>query len=110
MKYKRVVISSFGGPKVLQVIEDELQEPQNGEARMKIVAAGVAWGDILKRQGLGLGVRPPFTPGYDVVGVVDKLGENVSTLEVGQLVAGLPIFGGYAEYLCLPASELVLVP
>lgn len=110
MKYKRIVISRYGGPEVLQVVEDELPEPQPGEARVKILAAGVAWGDILKREGLGFGVRPPFTPGYDIVGTVDKLGANVSTVDVGQMVAALPLFGGYAEFLCFPASELVKVP
>lgn len=110
MKYKRIVISRYGGPEVLQVVEAELPEPQPGEVRVKILAAGVAWGDILKREGLGFGVRPPFTPGYDIVGTVDKLGANVSTVDIGQMVAALPLFGGYAEFLCLPASELVKVP
>lgn len=110
MKYKRVVISHYGGPEVLQVVEDELPEPRTGEVRVRILAAGVAWGDIQKREGLGFGVRPPFTPGYDIVGTVDKLGANVSTVEVGQMVAALPLFGGYAEFICLPASELVQMP
>lgn len=108
MNYKRVVVSRYGGSEVLQVVEDELPEPRHGEIRMKILAAGVAWGDILKREGLG--ARPPFTPGYDVVGTVDKLGEGVSTVKVGQMMAALPVFGGYAEFICLPASELVPVP
>jgi len=110
MKYKRVVISRYGGPEVLQVVEDEIPEPGAGEARVKILAAGVAWGDILKREGFGIGARPPFTPGYDIVGIVDRLGEGVSTLSVGQTVAALPLVGGYAEYMCLPASNLVPVP
>jgi NADPH:quinone reductase-like Zn-dependent oxidoreductase len=56
----------------------------------------------------------PFTLGADVVGVADKLGEGVSTVEPGQTVAGATFchggLGGYAEYICLPASELVPVP
>lgn len=108
MKYKRVIVSRNGGPEVLQVIEDELPEPQSNEVRVKVLAAGVAWGDILKRRGLG--TRPPFTPGYDIVGLVDKLGTGVSSIDVGQMAAALPVFGGYAEFLCLPASELVSVP
>ncbi|MCL4531168.1 MAG: medium chain dehydrogenase/reductase family protein [Chloroflexi bacterium] len=110
MKYKRIVISHYGDPEVLQVVEDELQEPRPGEVRVKILAAGVAWGDILKRSGLGTGVRPPFTPGYDIVGKVERLGDDVSSVKVGQMVAALTVFGGYAEYICLPASELVQVP
>jgi len=38
--------------------------------------------------------RTPFTPGWDVVGVVDKLGDKVSTWQRGQMVAALPIVGG----------------
>jgi hypothetical protein len=54
--------------------------------------------------------RPPFTPGWDVVGVVDALGEGVGPMPLGATVATLPIVGGYAEYLCLRATELVPVP
>jgi NADPH:quinone reductase-like Zn-dependent oxidoreductase len=110
MKYKHVVISHYGGPEVLQVVEDEIPSPRPGEVRVKILTAGIAWGDILKRRGLGMGTLTPFTPGYDIVGVVDKIGEGVSSVEVGQMVAALPVFGGYAECICLPASQLVQVP
>lgn len=52
----------------------------------------------------------PFTPGWDLVGVVDQLGNGISTLERGQIVAALPINGAYAEFVCLPQRELVPVP
>ena len=52
----------------------------------------------------------PFTPGWDLVGVVDRLGEGVSGIEPGQTVAALPIHGAYAEFVCLPLGELVPVP
>jgi NADPH2:quinone reductase len=79
-----------------------------------VLAAGVSFADILMRQGVhpeswNLG-RTPFTPGWDVVGVVDKLGDKVSTWQTGQTVAALPIVGGYSEYICLPTTELVPVP
>ena len=110
MKNKRVVVSRYGGPEVLQIVEEELPEPRAGEVRLRILAAGVAWGDILKREGVGIGARPPYTPGYDIVGIVDKLGEGVTTVQVGQIAAALPLFGGYAEFISILASELVLVP
>ncbi|MBM4422090.1 MAG: zinc-binding dehydrogenase [Chloroflexi bacterium] len=109
MKCKRVIISRYGGSEALQVVEGEIPKPRVGEARVRILAAGVAWGDILNREGFGR-ARPPFTPGYDIVGVVDQLGEGVSTITVGQMVAALPVVGGYAERICLPASELTPVP
>ena len=54
--------------------------------------------------------RLPFTPGWDLVGVVDRLGDGVSGIQTGQIVAALPIFGAYTEYVCLPQSNLVHVP
>jgi NADPH2:quinone reductase len=54
--------------------------------------------------------RLPFTPGWDLVGVVERLGEGISDLEPGQMVAALPISGAYAEFVCLPQGELVPVP
>jgi NADPH2:quinone reductase len=52
----------------------------------------------------------PFTPGWDLVGKVDCLGEGVSGIEPGQIVAAMPISGAYAEFVCLPQRELVPVP
>jgi NADPH2:quinone reductase len=54
--------------------------------------------------------RVPFTPGWDLVGVVDRLGEGTSGIEPGQIVAAMPIHGAYAEFVCLPQRELVPVP
>jgi NADPH2:quinone reductase len=116
MKYHRVVVTQHGGPDVLQMVEADLPEPQAGEVRVKILAAGVSAFDLMFRRSRSLPGTPrvPFTLGEDVVGVVDKLGEGVSTVEPGQMVAGatfcLGVGGGYAEFVCLPASELVPVP
>jgi NADPH:quinone reductase-like Zn-dependent oxidoreductase len=54
--------------------------------------------------------RLPFTPGWDLIGVVDRLGSGVSGIEPGQIVAALPISGAYAEFVCLPPRGLVPVP
>ncbi len=52
----------------------------------------------------------PFTPGWDLVGIVDRLGDGVSGIEPGQRVAAMPIHGAYAEFVCLPQRELVPMP
>jgi len=54
--------------------------------------------------------RVPFTPGWDLVGVVEQLGDGVTGFERGQTVAAMPISGAYTEYICLPQSEFVPVP
>jgi NADPH:quinone reductase-like Zn-dependent oxidoreductase len=113
MKYKHIVIPRFGGPENLLLLEDELLEPRADELRVKVLAAGVSFADVLMREGAhpeSMNRRTPFTLGWDVVGVVDKLGAKVSTWQTGQMVAALPIVGGYAEYVILPSNELVPVP
>ena len=116
MKHHRVVVSRHGGPDVLQVVEEDLPEPGAGEVRVKVLAAGVSAFDLIYRRWGHLPGSPrlPFTLGEDIVGVVDKLGTGVSSLEPGQTVAGgtgfLGVGGGYAEFICLLASELVPVP
>lgn len=111
MKYRRVVVTHFGAPEVLQVVEENLREPEPGEVRVRIRAAGVSFADVLLREGIHPEARrPPFTPGWDLVGEVDKLGEGVSGLQPGQWVAALPIVGGYAEYIYLPPEDLIAVP
>jgi NADPH:quinone reductase-like Zn-dependent oxidoreductase len=113
MKYKHIVIPRFGGSENLSLFEDDLPEPRANEVRVRVLAAGVSAADISVREGVhpeSMSRRPPFTLGWDVVGVVDKLGDKVSTWQTGQLVAALPIVGGYAEYIILPSDELVPVP
>ena len=116
MKNHRIVVSRHGGPDVLKVLEEDIPEPQAGEVRVKVLAAGVSAYDLMFRRSGRLPGTPrvPFTLGEDVVGVVDKLGEGVSTVEPGLMVAGatfsLGVGGGYAEHVCMPADEWVPVP
>jgi NADPH:quinone reductase-like Zn-dependent oxidoreductase len=111
MLYKHVVATQYGGPEVLQVLEDEVPEPKVNEVRVKVLTTTAAFTDVLIREGFYPGVpKPPFSPGYAIVAVVDRLGSQTTGLALGQRVAALTVTGGYSEYLCLPVSELVLVP
>jgi NADPH2:quinone reductase len=93
------------------VVEEECPEPKDGEVRVRVLAAGVSLPDVMAREGVHPETPPvPFTPGWDLVGVVDRLGAGISGLEPGQIVASLPIHGAYAEFVCLPQRELVPVP
>ncbi len=111
MRHRRIIVTHYGGPDALQVVEEECPEPKRGEVRVRVLAVGVALPDLMAREG----VHPetpsvPFTPGWDLVGLVDRLGDGVSGIEPGQIVAAMPISGAYAEFVCLPQRELVPVP
>ncbi len=113
MSYKRIVITKFGGPEVLKLIEEStLPEPGAGEVRVKVLATSAAFTDTMIRKGKYPEIRkkPPFSPGYDMIGLVDKLGQGVTHLSAGQLVADLTVIGAYSEYICLGATALVPVP
>jgi len=116
MKYKRVIATKLGSPEVLQVIEDDLREPAAGEARIKVLAASVSRPDITVRTGKSLysgtplGHKPPFTPGYAIIGVVDAVGEGVKEVGPGDRVGALTVVGGYSEYLYWRSDRLIPVP
>jgi len=111
MRHKRIVVTHYGGPDELRVVEEECPEPKQGEVRVRVLAAGVSLPDVMMREGIHPETPSlPFAPGWDLVGVVDRLGAGTSGIESGQVVAALPISGAYAEFVCLPQRDLVPVP
>src|SRR5262245_62911708 len=84
---KRVIVERFGGPEVLRLVEGEDSRPGPGEVRVKVLAAGVSFTDSQLRAGTYIpgAPKPPFTPGYELVGVVEELGprseEHTSELQ-----------------------------
>jgi len=111
VKHTRIIVTHYGGPDALQLLEEECPEPKSGEVRVRVLAAGVGLPDVMAREGIHPETpRVPYTPGWDLVGVADRLGDGVSGIEPGQLIAAMPIHGAYAEFVCLLQSELVPVP
>jgi len=111
VRHTRIIVTHYGGPDALQVLEEECPEPTGGEVRVRVLAAGVSLPDLLMREGVHPETPPlPFTPGWDLIGMVDRLGDGISGIEPGQIVAALPISGAYAEFVCLRQRELVPVP
>src|SRR5436190_20101893 len=108
---QRVVVDRYGGPEVLRVVEEDDPRPGPGEVRVRVLAAGVSFSDALLRAGVYLGgPKPPFTPGYDLVGVVEELGPGCSRLKVGDGVASLTVWGADAEVVCVLEENAVKVP
>jgi NADPH:quinone reductase-like Zn-dependent oxidoreductase len=111
MRYKRIVVTRYGGPEVITAIEEGIPGPTVGEVRVKVLAAGVSLPDVLAREGVHPETpRVPYTPGWDLVGTVDQLGEGVTGFDLRQTVAAMPIHGCYAQYVCVPQRKLVPVP
>lgn len=113
MSYKYISIKEFGDPEVLGLVTEEtLPEPNQGEVRVKVQATCINFTDTLIRRGIYPDVKqkPPITPGYDMVGIVDKLGAGVTEFKEGQKVAELTVIGAYSEYIILPDKQLVPVP
>jgi hypothetical protein len=113
MSFTQVVLKKFGGPEELDLrtVED-LPEPKPGEVRIRVLVTSAAFTDVMIRKGMYPDVKekPPFVPGYDLVGVVDALGPGVDGLASGDRVADLTTIGAYSEYLCVPAAGLTKVP
>jgi NADPH2:quinone reductase len=109
---KRVVVEQFGGPEVVKVVEVDDPRPGPGEVLVRVLAAGVSFTDAQIRAGTYLGgPKPPFTPGYELVGVVEELGAGCSSrLRVGDRVGALTVWGSNAELVCVPEKYAVEVP
>ena len=111
MKYKSVVVTKRGGLEALQIVENELRSPIEGEARIRILATAVCQDDIAIRTGNRPFLKkPPFVPGYSFVGIVDAVGGGVQDVQVGDRVAALTKYGSHTEVIYWEASELVPVP
>jgi NADPH:quinone reductase-like Zn-dependent oxidoreductase len=108
---KRVVVDHFGGPEVVRVVDDQVPRPGPGEVRVRVLVAGVSYTDAMLRVGSYLGVpRPPFTPGYELVGVVEELGQGCSRLRLGDRIGTLTVWGADAERVCVLEANAVEVP
>ncbi|CAM5348180.1 NADP-dependent oxidoreductase [Mycolicibacterium aubagnense] len=112
---RTIVQTSVGGPEVLVLANRPDPLPNKGEVLVRVHAAGVNPVDTAVRSGayplLG---EPPFTVGWDIAGVVEKLGPDANGFAVGDEVFGMPRFpreaAAYAEFVVVPVNELVLKP
>ena len=106
-----VEISTPGGPEVLRLTQRPTPNPGSGEVLIRVFAAGVNRPDMMQRQGH---YPPPpgasDIPGLEVAGRVVGIGENVTSLRVGDQVCALVAGGGYAEYCVAPTPQCLPIP
>ena len=111
MKYKSVLVTQRGGLDGIQIANNELRPPMEGEARVRVLATPVCQDDIAVRVGNRPFLKkPPYVPGYSFVGIVNAIGEGVTGVKVGDRVAGLTQYNSHAEYIYWNANDLVPVP
>lgn len=108
---RQVWITRRGGPEVLQVREAPDPEPAPGQVRIRVHAAGVNFADVLARMGLYPDAPPlPAVVGYEVSGVIDRVGPGVTGLREGDRVGALTRFGGYTDVACVPEAQAWRLP
>jgi NADPH2:quinone reductase len=108
---KVVQFTQYGGPEVLQIIEMDRPAPAGRRVLIKVEAIGVNYADTARREGNYVVLTPlPFIPGTEVAGVVSEVGEEVTSVCVGQRVVALMESGGYAEYVNLDERAVIPIP
>ena len=113
MPWTRVKLNAFGGPEEMELeTVPDLPEPAEREVRVLVLVTSAAFTDVIIRKGMYPDVKdkPPFTPGYDMVGIVDATGPGTTGFKPGDRVADLTTIGAYAEHICLPEDRLTRVP
>jgi NADPH:quinone reductase-like Zn-dependent oxidoreductase len=109
-KMRAVVAHEYGAPDVLKIEQVQRPEPNDDEALVRVVASSVNPADPLTLSGKyakEFGTHLPLIPGYDIAGVVEKTGANITRLKPGDAVYGYPTFGGgWADYVTVKEWEV----
>jgi NADPH:quinone reductase-like Zn-dependent oxidoreductase len=108
---KAAVVTKFGSPSVLKILDWPEPAPQQGEVKIRVKAIGLNFADVMARLGLYPCIpKPPFIPGIEVSGIVTKVGENVRKWRRGDRVIAFTQLGGYAEYAVVKQEQLFPLP
>ena len=135
-KMKVAVVPKAGAD--FEIVEREIPQPAGGQVRIKVQACGVCHSDVLTKEGGLPSLTWPRVPGHEIAGVIDEVGERVTTWKKGQRVGvgwhggqdntclpcrrgdftncvnykvtGLHYDGGYAEYVVAPIEALAAMP
>src|SRR5512135_2552617 len=110
---KVVQVRRFGGPEGLEVVDAPLPTAGRGEVRVRLLASGLEYTDVVIRRHLypqTMRLRPPFVMGYDVVGEINQIGDGVRDFQIGDRVADMTVVGSNADYRTLRADDVSRVP
>ena len=109
--YRAVLLTKKGGPEALQIVELPVEPPGPGQLCVRVRGAGVGSTDLIMLAGkYRYAPKIPLVPGYEVAGVVEAIGAGVTGFEVGERVAALTVYGGFAELLVREAEHFLPIP
>jgi NADPH:quinone reductase-like Zn-dependent oxidoreductase len=108
---QQVIITRHGGPEVLHIREAAEPQLKSGDVLIDVQFSGINFADLLMRMGLYPSApKPPFTPGYEVSGVITKVGSTENDELLGKSVAALTKFGGYSSKVVVKKDRLIALP
>ena len=113
---RALVVRRYGPPEVLELQQVADAQAKAGEVLIRVKAVGVNFADLLQRMGIYPGVpKPPFIPGLEIAGVVERTVEGArpgegEPLKPGDAVMAFPQFNAYAEWAAVPAAQVYRLP
>jgi NADPH:quinone reductase-like Zn-dependent oxidoreductase len=113
---RAMVVRRYGRPEVFESRQVPEPQPKTGEVLIRVKAIGVNFADLLQRMGIYPSApKPPFVPGLEIAGVVEKTADGGRTAETeplrpGDAVAALTRFNAYAEWVAVPAQQAFRLP
>src|SRR6202046_2351854 len=114
---RALVVRRYGSPEVFESRQMPDPQPRPGEVLIRVKAIGVNFADLMQRMGIYPGTpKPPFVPGLEIAGVVEKIAEGAGKpsegepLRIGEAVTALTHFNAYAEWAAVPARQVYRLP
>ena len=112
MQAARIIeITRFGPPEVLKIREEPIPEIGPEDVLIQVKAIGLNFADIFERLGLYKAApKAPFVPGFEVAGIIEKVGQSVKSLRPGQSILAVTRFGAYKTYVKVNQNFVGILP
>src|SRR4029077_6371332 len=113
---RAMVVRRYGQPEVFESREVSDPQPKPGEVVIRVKTVGINFADLLQRMGIYPGTpKPPFVPGLEIAGVVEKSADGgkpaeYQSLKEGVARAALIHSNAYAEWVVVPRAQVYRLP
>ena len=106
-----MIVKKYGSPNVLAYTTLKDRPVPSKYVKISVVGAGVNFADILTIKGrYQERPRPPFSPGLEVSGIIDELGDEVKEFSIGEKVMAIMKYGGYQQQVIVPSENTYKIP